>query len=229
MTSPTEKMLRDIKKECGYTQGYTGKTHLSPRVMEAMGKVRRDQFVPDNMKPYAYDNGPLPIGNGQTISQPFIVALMTDLLEPEADDVILEIGAGSGYQAAVLAELVRQVYSVEIIPALAARARNRLQQLGYANVEVLEGDGYRGLPAHAPYDGIIVTAAAPHIPPALVEQLRPNARLVIPVGPQHLPQSLLVVGKNNKGGTRTRQVMAVSFVPFTGTGQQVGGRTEKEY
>ncbi|MFH1019157.1 MAG: protein-L-isoaspartate(D-aspartate) O-methyltransferase [Pseudomonadota bacterium] len=210
-----QAMLHTIEEECRFTGGLTGRYTLRQQVFDAMATVRREDFVPDELKPCAYDNTPLPIGNGQTISQPFIVALMTDLLEPEPGDTILEIGTGSGYQAAVLAQLVRRVYSLEIIPGLARQAARRLQHLGYDTVEVLASDGSSGLPEHAPYDGIIVTAAAPSIPRALVEQLAPFGRLVIPVGRPHLPQDLLLL---EKIGTKitSRSILSVAFVPFTG-------------
>ncbi|MFA6498269.1 MAG: protein-L-isoaspartate(D-aspartate) O-methyltransferase [Desulfurivibrionaceae bacterium] len=210
-----QAMLRTIEEECRFTGGLTGRYTLHQQVFDAMATVRREDFVPDELKPYAYDNNPLPIGNGQTISQPFIVALMTDLLEPEPDDIILEIGTGSGYQAAVLAQLVRRVYSLEIIPQLAKQATRRLQHLGYDTVEVIASDGSFGLPEHAPYDGIIVTAAVPHIPEALVEQLAPFGRLVIPVGLPHLPQDLMLVEKSGNR-TTSRSILSVAFVPFTG-------------
>ena len=214
-TEKIRAMLRTIEEECRFTGGLTGRYALRQQVLEAMAAVPRGDFVPEEMKPYAYDNNPLPIGNGQTISQPFIVALMTDLLEPEPDDIILEIGTGSGYQAAILSKLVKRVYSLEIIPELAKQAAERLQQLGYDTVEVLASDGSSGLPEHAPYDGIIVTAAAPRIPDPLVEQLAPFGRLVIPVGRPHQPQDLLLVEKS--GGTVTsRSILSVAFVPFTG-------------
>ena len=213
------EMLRTIEAECRYTQGLTGRATISDQVMAAMGKVAREEFVPKALRPNAYDNSPLPIGNGQTISQPFIVALMTDLLAPEPDDVILEIGAGSGYQAAILAELVKEVHTVEIVPTLAQTAGERLIRLGYANVTVTAGDGYQGLPDHAPYDGIIVTAAAPHIPPALIAQLKPGANLVIPVGAPHSVQELMVITKDRQGKPQEEMVLAVSFVPLTGAAQ----------
>ncbi len=210
-----QAMLRTIEEECRFTGSLTGRYTLRQQVFDAMATVRREEFVPDEVKPYAYDNNPLPIGNGQTISQPFIVALMTDLLEPDPDDTILEIGTGSGYQAAVLAQLVKRVYSLEIIPALAKQAAHRLHHLGYNTVEVIASDGSSGLPEHAPYDGIIVTAAAPRIPKALIEQLTPFGRLVIPVGRPPLPQDLLLV---EKFGTKitSRSILSVAFVPFTG-------------
>ena len=214
-TADREEMLRTIAAECLYTRGLTGIATISAQVLAAMGKVAREEFVPPAFRPNAYDNSPLPIGSGQTISQPFIVALMTDLLEPEPDDTILEIGTGSGYQAAILAQLVRRVYSLEVIPELAKQAIRRLQQLGCDTVEVITADGSSGLPEHAPYDGIIVTAAAPRIPKALIEQLTPFGRLVIPVGPPHLPQELLLVEKFGNRIT-SRSVLSVAFVPFTG-------------
>ncbi|MCX5863857.1 MAG: protein-L-isoaspartate(D-aspartate) O-methyltransferase [Deltaproteobacteria bacterium] len=208
-------MLRTIEEECHFTGGITGRFTLRQEIFDAMATVRREDFVPDELKPYAYDNNPLPIGNGQTISQPFIVALMTDLLEPDPDDIILEIGTGSGYQAAVLSQLVRRVYSLEIIHELAKQAARRLQRLGYDTVEVIASDGSFGLPEHAPYDGIIVTAAVPHIPKALIEQLTPSGRMVIPVGRPPLPQDLLLVEKSGAKIT-SRSILSVAFVPFTG-------------
>ena len=209
-------MLRDIRWETTLTRDYIGKDSLDERVMAAIADVPREAFVPDGLRHRAFDNGPLPIGHGQTISQPYIVALMTDLLGPGPDDVILEIGCGSGYQAAILSRLVKQVYSLEIVPALAAEAARRLEGLGCANVEVHCADGYPGLPEHAPYDGIIVTAAAPQVPPALIAQLKPDARLVIPVGNPGWAQDLKLIEKRADGGIRERNVLSVSFVPFTG-------------
>lgn len=212
-----EEMLRIIEIKTQMTQGITGLSSLRPWVMDAMAQVPRHQFVPSYLRPHAYSDGPLPIGNGQTISQPFIVALMTDLLCPEPDHVMLEIGAGSGYQAAVLSLLVDKLYTIEIIPDLAREAALRLQQLGYDNVELRQGDGCQGWPEHAPYDGIIVTAAAPQVPKPLQEQLRPGGRLVIPVGrPPHSAQELFVLEKERDGSFITRDVLSVVFVPLTG-------------
>ena len=216
MKRSIKEMLRTIAAECKYTYGLTGVRSISPAVMDAMAAVPRDRFVPAGMRTSAYDDCPLPIGHGQTISQPYIVALMTHLLAPEPEDVILEVGAGSGYQAAILAKLVRRVYSVEIIPALAVQAKQRLKKLGYENVEVLQGDGYYGLEKFAPFDGIIVTAAAGHIPRPLKDQLKPGARLVIPVGLPHMTQHLMLVEKDASGRIFTSDVLAVAFVPLTG-------------
>ena len=193
----------------------TGRGHLSDRVLAAMNKVPRHRFVPVAQESYAYDNRPLPIGNGQTISQPFIVALMSDLLDLKPGDKVLEIGTGCGYQAAVLGELAREVYTIEIVEPLAKEAAARMAALGYRNVTARSGDGYAGWPEHAPFDAIIVTAAAPAVPPALIEQLKPGGRLVIPVGQQWGGQQLLVIDKDAHGKTATRNVLAVRFVPLT--------------
>lgn len=209
-------MLRSIEAECRYTQDYTGIQAFKPEVMAAIARVPREKFVAESLKPWAYANNPLPIGNGQTISQPYIVALMTDLLCPASDDVILEVGTGSGYQAAVLSQLVKEIYTLEIIPSLATSTAQLLKKLGYRNVEVRQGDAFRGWLEHAPYDGIIVTAAAGQIPTALKEQLKPGGRLVIPIGGAHMPQDLLLVQKDEQGGFTSKNILPVSFVPFTG-------------
>ena len=185
------------------------------RVMEAMGQVPRHEFVPEAERGNAYQNRPLPIGYSQTISQPYIVALMTDLLALGPDQVVLEIGTGSGYQAAVLAELVAQVFTIEIISELGREAGQRLQRLGYDNIETRVGDGYYGWSEHAPFDAIIVTAATSHIPPPLVRQLKPGGRMIIPVGGQFMVQHLTLVEKMADGSVRTRQILPVRFVPFT--------------
>lgn len=208
-------MLRDIERELAYTRHEIGRDAFAPRVMAAMAAVPREQFVPESGRQLAFANGPLAIGHGQTISQPYIVALMTDLLAPRPQDSILEIGTGSGYQAAVLAELVGQVHSVEIIAALATAAGERLERLGYDNISVRHADGFHGWPEHAPYDGIVVTAAAPQVPPPLVEQLKPGARLVIPVGLPGGVQELQVVEKHADGTIETRSILLVAFVPLT--------------
>ena len=197
------------------TRQETGRANLSERVLQAMARVPRHRFVPVDQVPYAYDNRPLPIGGGQTISQPFIVALMTDLLDLKPGGKVLEIGTGCGYQAAVLGELAGDVYTMEIVSSLAQDAAARLTALGYRNVTVRSGDGYAGWAVHAPFDAIIVTAAAPAVPPALVEQLKPGGKLVIPVGPQWGAQQLLVIDKDASGKTTTRNALAVRFVPLT--------------
>jgi protein-L-isoaspartate(D-aspartate) O-methyltransferase len=213
-----QRMIEVIEEEVTYTRHAIGKDKLDARVMEAMRKVPRHEFVPANSQLMAYHNGPLSIGHGQTISQPYIVALMTDLLEPQADDVILEIGTGSGYQSAILSCLVKQVHTTETVSPLVEPARQRLQRLGYNNVQVHECDGYYGLPEQAPFDGIIVTAAAPHVPEPLVEQLKPGGRLVIPVGHEFYAQELLVIQKHEDGQLSRRKVIDVVFVPLTGNG-----------
>jgi protein-L-isoaspartate(D-aspartate) O-methyltransferase len=185
------------------------------QVLDALERVPRHAFVPDQYRSQAYADHPLPIGHGQTISQPYIVALMTELLELEETDRVLEIGTGSGYQAAILAEIIDQVYTVEIIEALATLARDRLERLGYENVHVLHADGYYGWPEHAPYDAIIVTAAPDHIPQPLVQQLADGAKMVIPVGPPGGYQTLWEITKVGEEITK-RNVTGVLFVPLTG-------------
>jgi protein-L-isoaspartate(D-aspartate) O-methyltransferase len=207
-------MIAEIEAEVEYTRALTGRKALDPRVMAAMARVPREQFVPDDLRAAAYDNGPLPIGHGQTISQPYIVALMTDLLTLEADDRVLEIGTGSGYQTALLSCLAKTVYTVELLPELGERAARRLAALDYANIEYRIGNGYQGWPEHAPYDAIIVTAAAPEIPPALTEQLKPGGRLVIPVGWQYMPQELMLIEKDAHGAIHSRGILGVAFVPL---------------
>lgn len=191
----------------------TGRERLSPRVRQAMQRVPRHRFVPDAQQGVAYANRPLPIGEGQTISQPFIVALMTELLDTEPSDRVLEVGTGSGYQAAVLAECVAQVYSIEIVRPLGERASARLAELGYRNVEVRIGDGYNGWPEAAPFDRIIVTAAPDHVPQPLIDQLKPGGRMVVPVG--SLQQNLLVIRKDLQGRVVRESSIAVRFVPMT--------------
>jgi protein-L-isoaspartate(D-aspartate) O-methyltransferase len=208
-------MLAEIAGMARTTRFETSRPAFSPRVMDALGKVPRHLFVPSEQVPYAYENRPLPIGHGQTISQPYIVALMSDLLEPKPSDIVLEIGTGSGYQAAVLAELVAKVYTIEIVEPVGKRAAGDLAALGYRNVVTRIGDGYNGWPDAAPFDGILVTAAAPYVPKPLVEQLRPGGRLVIPVGAQWQVQELQVIEKKVDGSTATRRTIPVRFVPLT--------------
>ncbi|MCH7830433.1 MAG: protein-L-isoaspartate(D-aspartate) O-methyltransferase [Proteobacteria bacterium] len=193
----------------------SGEEALNDDVMQSLGTVERHNFVASDQRRFAYENRPIPIGHGQTISQPYIVALMTDLIEPERDFVVLEIGTGSGYQAAILANLVTHVFSIEIIEALADEAKTRLARLGYDNVTTKLGDGYYGWEKHAPFDAIIVSAAASHVPPPLIRQLKPGGRMIIPVGGRFMTQQLLLLEKTDDGEVITRQIAAVRFVPLT--------------
>lgn len=211
-----EALIEEIREDVRRTQAYTGVRDLDGRVLDALGRVPRHEFVPVGYKGRAYENRPLPIGHGQTISQPYIVALMTDVMEPAPGDVILEVGTGSGYQAAVLAELVGRVYTVEIIEPLARDAKSRLSRLGYDNVEVRQGDGFYGWREHAPFDGIIVTAVGSRIPPPLIEQLKPGGIMILPVGGRFTAQHLVLLNKDAAGEITTRQILPVSFVPLTG-------------
>ncbi len=191
-------------------------TPLSEKVLDIMSRVPRHRFVPEGELYSAYNNYPLPIGHGQTISQPYIVALMTDLLALDKQHSVLEVGTGSGYQAAILSEMAGKVYSIEIVVPLAAAAAKLLEELGYGNVEVKAGDGSAGWPEHAPYDGIIVTAAATHVPQPLLDQLKPGGRMVIPVGGQYDVQQLLLITKDRDGLTHRRNIEPVRFVPLIG-------------
>jgi protein-L-isoaspartate(D-aspartate) O-methyltransferase len=203
-----EKMVREQIEERGMRDA---------RVLEALGAVPRHEFVPEGQRRHAYEDRPLPIGHAQTISQPYVVAVMTEVLRVGADDKVLEIGTGSGYQAAVLAKLAREVYSIEIVEPLAERARSDLKRLGYDNVHVRAGDGYQGWPEHAPFDAIIVTAAPDHVPQPLVDQLAVGGRLVIPVG--RFFQELILIEKDAEG-VRRQKLMGVRFVPMTGEAQE---------
>lgn len=207
-------MVAEVESMYADTRSETGLNAMSPAVRAALGKVERHRLVPPAQAGAAYRNHPLPIGSGQTISQPYIVALSTDLLQIGSNSVVLEIGTGSGYQAAVLAELVRQVYSIELIDSLGKTAAARLAELGYKNVEVRVGDGYQGWPEKAPFDAIVVTAAAPQVPPALIEQLRTGGRMVIPVGGTADMQYLKVLTKRAGGGYDEKRVLPVRFVPL---------------
>jgi protein-L-isoaspartate(D-aspartate) O-methyltransferase len=209
-------MIAAIENDVRDTARLINRESFSERVMDAMASVPRHEFVPERVRAKAYENRPLPIGRGQTISQPYIVALMTDLLEPRPGDRVLEIGTGSGYQAAILSRLVSDVYSIEIISELGEQATARLQRLGYDNVSTRIADGYDGWPEAAPFDGILVTAAISHIPPPLVRQLKPGGRMIIPVGTRFQTQYLTIVEKEPDGSVTTRQVIPVIFVPFTG-------------
>lgn len=217
-------MLAEIAAETIYVSARIGKAALGERVMEAMARVPRHDFVPVELQPYAYANTPLPIGFDKTISQPFIVALMTDLLDLRATDTILEIGTGLGYQAAILAQLAAKVYSVEIIEELAAQAKQRLARLGYANIELKIGNGYFGWPEHSPFDKLIVTAAPDLIPPPLLQQLKPDGRMVIPTG---LPeaQQLILVSKDRDGRLAIKEILPVRFSRLEGGESSESGKS----
>ncbi len=214
MPATIHDLLRAINTEARQTAVFTGRREFAPQVMAALAAVPRERFVGEELRVLAYIDGPLSIGHGQTISQPYIVALMTDLLDLSVDDVVLEIGTGSGYQTAVLCELVQQVYSVERLPQLHAQASARLHALGYDNVTTRCANGYLGWSEKSPFDAIIVTAAAPQVPPALLAQLKPGGRLVIPVGPQYGHQELMRISKNAAGETHSERMLSVAFVPL---------------
>ena len=211
-----QEMILAIERMVADTRDYTGRASLAPEVMAAMARVPRHEFIPEESRTYAYENRPLPIGGGQTISQPYIVALMTDLARVDRDSVVLEVGTGSGYQAAILAELAGQVYSIEIIEELGLNAAKLLQELGYNNVTVRIGDGYHGWAEQGPFDAILVTAAPEDIPEPLLQQLAPGGRLIIPVGAPDGVQSLQVVEKDLNGRITREPVLPVGFVPLTG-------------
>jgi len=212
------QMVDEVAAMARTTAREVGRDHFSEPVLRAMGKVPRHRFVPEAAVGAAYRNRPLSIGEGQTISQPYIVALSTELIDPQPGHIVLEVGTGSGYQAAVLAEVVARVYSIEIIEPLGREAAGRLAALGYGNVEVRIGDGYQGWPEKAPFDGIVVTAAAPFVPQPLLAQLRRGGRMVIPVGRHLGEQELLLIVKGADGETQTRAIIPVRFVPLTGAG-----------
>jgi protein-L-isoaspartate(D-aspartate) O-methyltransferase len=216
MMADIEGMLYDIQAEANYACRMSGRRMLDDDVLAAMSRVPRQHFVKKIFRSHAYDNSPLPIGKGQTISQPFIVALMTDLLAPKREDKVLEVGTGSGYQTAVLAEMVDHLYTIEIIPKLAHRSRRQLEKEGYANITYRVGDGYFGWPEEAPFDAIMVTAAAEEVPQPLVDQLASGGRLVLPVGKSHYTQDLMLVQKHESGQVQTSNLLPVSFVPLTG-------------
>ena len=208
------RMLSEVDAMYAETRAETGLAAMSAAVRAALGKVERHRLVPQSQASLAYHNHPLPIGSGQTISQPYIVALSTDLLQVNSGSVVLDIGTGSGYQAAVLAEIVKQVYSIEIVESLGRTAAARLAELGYRNVEVKIGDGYRGWAEKGPFDGIVVTAAAPGVPAALAAQLKPGGRMVIPLGGEGEVQYLKLMTKRADGGYDEREVLPVRFVPL---------------
>jgi protein-L-isoaspartate(D-aspartate) O-methyltransferase len=213
--APRLEMVRTIEAIAALTGGGATPKTLDPQVLDAMRRVPRHTFVPRDVQDHAYADRPLPIGHGQTISQPYIVALMTDLLRLKPRSRALEIGTGSGYQAAVLAELGHEVHTIEIVPALAERAAAQLSAAGYRDIKVRQGDGYFGWPEAAAFDGIVVTAAAPQIPPPLLEQLKPDGRMVIPVGAAFMVQQLILIEKLADGTIRTEALLPVAFVPLT--------------
>jgi len=211
-----QRMIAEIEGDVDIAAKYLNKQSFDASVLQALKTVPRHEFVPPGQRAYAYENRPLPIGHGQTISQPYIVALMTDLLQPQPGQSVLEVGTGSGYQAAVLSHLVAKVYSIEIIEPLGKATTQLLKKLAYNNIETRIADGYDGWPQHAPFDSIIVTAAISHIPPPLVKQLKNGGRMVIPVGTRFQTQYLTLVAKDMHGKVTTRQLLPVYFVPFTG-------------
>lgn len=209
-------MVQEVAELAEAIKPEAGGAGISPRVLAVLGRVPRHRFVPQSLRLHAYDNRPLPIGHDQTISQPYIVGLMTELLEVHPGQRVLEVGTGSGYQAAVLAEMGVAVWSVEIVAALATQAAATLKELGYDRVEVKAGDGYAGWPEHAPFDGIIVTAGAAHVPQPLLDQLKPGGRMVIPVGAPYAVQELWLIEKSEDGRSHRKRVTEVRFVPLTG-------------
>ena len=222
MAKQHQSMLDEIQADMAATASWTGRGALGPHVLAAMAKVERHRFVPAEEAPYAYINRPRPIGHGQTISQPYIVALMTELLDIGPGDKVLEVGTGSGYQAAVLAEIAREVFTVEIVEALGRHAAARLKEMGYANVRTRIGDGFKGWPEEAPFDAIIVTAAPERVPEALAAQLKAGGRLVIPLGRQWEPQALQRCVKGADGKLACESRLPVAFVPM------VRGREKEE-
>ena len=211
-----QELVDTIKADVAMTQDFLNQESLDERVLNAIGKVPRHEFVPSDQRPYAYENRPLSIGYGQTISQPYIVAIMTDLLKPKKTDRVLEVGTGSGYQVAILAELVDSVYTIEIIKELGEQAADNLKKSAYNTVHTRIGDGYYGWETEAPFDSIMVTAVASHIPPPLIKQLKPGGRMIIPVGGQFMMQYLVLVTKDVDNKITTRQILPVRFVPLTG-------------
>jgi len=209
-----QQMMDDIDAGFAYTRSKTGRDHLNPRVRAAMLGVPREDFVSTDMRHAAFRDGALPVGHGQTISQPYIVALMTDLLELDDASVVLEVGTGTGYQTAILSQLAQKVYSLERIPELARAAQQRLGEMGCDNVETRCSDGYLGWPEKAPFDAIVVTAAAAKMPTVLLEQLAPGGRMVIPIGLPHAHQELVLVTRDPQGEVETRDILAVAFVPM---------------
>jgi protein-L-isoaspartate(D-aspartate) O-methyltransferase len=211
-----EKMVDVIEMLAKALPLSSGRQEIDASILAAMRQVPRHELVPENVRSRAYEDSPLPIGHGQTISQPYIVALMTQLARPSKHHVVLEVGTGSGYQAAVLSPLVAKVFSIEIVEPLARQAADQLRVLGFENVSVRHGDGYKGWPEHGPFDAIVVTAGASHVPAPLVDQLKPGGRMVIPVGGAASVQHLTLIEKDEQGRVHTRSLLPVRFVPLTG-------------
>jgi protein-L-isoaspartate(D-aspartate) O-methyltransferase len=215
-TAARERMVETVEALGKRIPLPSGPEQIDRSILAVMREVPRHELVPEDVRDQAYQDRPLPIGYGQTISQPYIVALMTHLARPAKDHVVLEVGTGSGYQAAVLSPLVAKVFSIEIVEPLAARAADRLRALGFQNVTVRHGDGYKGWPEHGPFDSIVVTAGANHIPQPLLDQLKRGGRMVIPIGSASLAQNLTIVEKDERGNAHTRTLLPVRFVPLTG-------------
>jgi len=211
-----DDLMIEIERDLSYLGPALGFQSLSPAVQRVLRQVPRDVFVPPEERRHAFENRPLPIGHGQTISQPLIVAVMTELLQLRPGNKVFELGTGSGYQAALLAALGVDVYSVEIVPALAEQARANLEAAGFGNVHTRVGDGYHGWPEAAPFDAIIVTAAGDHVPPPLLAQLKPGGRMVLPVGTRYFTQQLVLVTRQEDGSFTSRELIGVAFVPLTG-------------
>ena len=212
--SDIEGMLNDIRAETNYVCRMTGREQLNDQILEVMGRVPRQRFVGEHFQTYAYENSPLPIGSGQTISQPFVVALMTDLVAPKLTDRVLEVGTGSGYQTAILSQLAAQLYTIEIIPELARASQNRLDDAGYNNITFRVGDGYFGWPEIAAFDVIMVSAAVEEIPLPLIDQLAPGGRMIVPVGKRLFTQDLVLVQKDFDGEVQTTPLLPVAFLPL---------------
>lgn len=210
-----QQMIQEILAEIHDTQNLTGKSALSPKVLAAIQTIPREKFVPKRLREKAYLNIPLPIGNGQTISQPYIVAIMTELLEITSDDRVLEVGTGSGYQAAILSKLAKEIYTIEIIPELGNQAKKIFEKLGYTNIHVSVKDGAKGWKEHAPFNAIIVTAVAPSVPQSLLDQLVPEGRMVIPIIDNQGEQYLIFVRKDKAGKVHHELLLPVRFVPLT--------------
>jgi protein-L-isoaspartate(D-aspartate) O-methyltransferase len=209
-------LWNEVARQIAFLGDELGFERLSAPVSQALKDVPREEFVPQKQRPYAYENRPLPIGYAQTISQPLIVAIMSEMLAIEPGHKVFELGTGSGYQAAVLDQLGAEVYSVEIVPELGERARKTLDRTGHRGVKTRVGDGYFGWEEAAPFDAIIVTAASDHIPPPLIRQIKPGGRMLIPVGGRYLTQKLVLVSRDSEGRVSTREVIPVTFVPLTG-------------